>query len=103
MKARFINEKISFKRGQEPKDAMGIAPTHIIELENGYEMEGPLRNKEAVERLNNRLSDAVLSVKMECEDQEIYDDAQMDACDEVVEEWEDEFQKLGYDYTEEWK
>ncbi len=103
MRAKTVNEAISLNRSQEPKVAMGLGMRHKMELPNGYEMEGPYANKDEAERLVRKLDDDVTQVQMECEDQEIYDDAQMDACDEVVEEYEPKLKELGYDYTEEWK
>jgi hypothetical protein len=89
------------KRGVKP--SLGIGRKHKMEFPNGYEVEGPLENKDRAESLKEKLDQELLYVQQECEEEEIYDDHQMDILDEVVEEYMEEFRKLGYDYTEDWK
>ena len=90
MRAKFINE---FEQGREPK--------HSIELPSGRDIEGPYDSKKKAKKLANKLDDVIFQTQMELEEEGIYDDHQMDALDEVVEEFMEMFRKLGYEYIEE--
>ena len=92
-----------FEQGKDPKAAMGIGRKHKIQFGNYYEMEGPMANKDRAEKLRDEVDKEMDRTRAECEEEEIYDDRQMDMVDEILFAHEDEFRKLGYDYTEDWK
>lgn len=98
MRAKFINE---FEQGKEPKHSMGLGKRHKIELPSGRDIEGPYDNKKKAKKLLRRLDDTIMEVSMELEAEGIYDDHQMDALDEVVEEFMEDFRNLGYEYIDE--
>ena len=98
MRAKFINE---FEQGREPKHSMGLGRRHKIELPSGRDIEGPYDSKKKAKKLANKLDDVIFQTQMELEEEGIYDDHQMDALDEVVEEFMEMFRKLGSEYIEE--
>lgn len=92
-----------FQQDKGIKPSLGIGRKHKITFSNGYEIEGPLENKQKAEELTEEMESELDIVAKECEEEEIYDDHQMDMLDEVVEEYMEEFRKLGYEYTEDWR
>lgn len=93
MRAQFI-------KGQDPKVAMGLGKRHTIELPSGRDIEGPFLNKKKAKKLLEKLNDEINIASYELEEEGIYDDEQMDALDEIVEEYMEYFRKLGYEYID---
>jgi len=103
MRAKLVSEAVNFQRGNHPHQVLKIGRKHIIELPSGAEIEGPLVNKKKAEAILPNLEEELERTRMECEEEEIYDDQQMDILDDVENEYMEDFRNLGYEYTEDWQ
>jgi len=97
MRAQLVSENVKFERGQNPLDA--IDDKIIIEFENGYEIEGPKRwEKEALELVARAETAMEEAFMMNLDYEGTSDREGTEAADEVLLDFEDEFNKLGYKY-----
>jgi len=102
MRAKFINEKVNFQRGRGIKTSLDIGRKIIIELPYGEEIEGPLENEEKAKAILNNLESEIEKTR------EYYGSGKTTADEEVeIDEIHDrhmeEFKKIGFYYTEDWK
>ena len=110
MKARFVknyedffnlNENLDFEKGQDPYDALDLGRKITLELINGYEIIGPMRNQEKAEEIISDINFDMEKTFSEGEDEG--ESRAMDERDDIFFEYEDDLKKINFELTEEWQ
>jgi hypothetical protein len=98
---RIVRESLDFERGKEPKDSLDIGVKVIIELMNGYKLQGFRRNLEQVMPIVNTIN-AEMEEAYES-NQDEGESVAMDARDERVWVWEKELDECGFKLVEDFE
>jgi hypothetical protein len=101
MIAKTVNEVQNFERGQDPYQTLDLGRKLFLILPMGYSYIGPFRNRDKVKELLADLPQEVYNIRSESQEMELSDDREMDAVEEIIEYYEYDLQKLGFEFIDE--
>ena len=98
---KLVRESLNFERGKDPKDALDLGEKIILNLCNGFRIEGFLRNKEAAKKLIKTINAAMRKAYAEADSNDEFESVAMDDRDDVFYEYEEQLEDIGFKLIDE--